>query len=54
LQFELELFWSYFKRLNIFLAEYGHCVGKWEILAIIDEGVNSKICALLEFWGFSC
>jgi len=27
-------------------------VGKWEILGIIDEGVNSKIHALLEYWGF--
>ena len=23
----------------------------WKILAIVDEGVNSEVGALLEFWG---
>ena len=27
-------------------------MGKWEILGIVDEGVNSKIRILLQFWDF--
>jgi len=27
-------------------------VGKWEILDIVDKGVNSKTQALLWYWGF--
>ena len=46
-QYEHELFWRYFKRLNIFLAQYGYYVGKWKILDIVDEGVNSKTRAIL-------
>jgi len=49
-KFEYEIFWRYFERLNAFLAQYGHCVGKCEILDIIDEDVNSKTRVLLEFW----
>ena len=41
-QFKLELFWMYFKRLHVFLAQCGYCVSKWEILVIVDEGMNSK------------
>ena len=41
-QFERELFWRYFKRLNVFLAQCDYCVGKWEILHIVDDDVNSK------------
>ena len=41
-QFEQELFWRYFKHLNTFLALFGY-LGKWEILDIVDEGVNSKV-----------
>ena len=37
----------YFKRLNAFLAQCGYHVGKWEILGIVDEGVNSEIQILL-------
>ena len=51
-QFEHELFCWYFKRVNTFLAHCGYCVGIWEILGIIDEGVNSKIRILLEYWDF--
>jgi len=29
-------------------------VGKWKILGIIDEGVNSKIRVLLRYWDFQC
>jgi len=42
-QFEHGLFWRYFKRLSAFLVRCGYCLTKWEILDIIDEGVNSKI-----------
>jgi len=41
-QFEHELFCWYFKRLNSFLAQCEYYVGKWEILGIVDEGVNSE------------
>ena len=51
-QFEHELFCWYFKRLNVFLAQYGYFVGKWEILGIVDEGVNSETRILLQFWDF--
>ena len=49
-QFEHELFCWYFKRLNAFLAQCGYCVGKWEILGIIDEDVNSETLIFLQFW----
>jgi len=52
LQFEHELFWRYFKHLHAFLAQCGYCVNKWEILNIVDVGVNTKIRALLEYWDF--
>ena len=29
-----------------------YCVSKWGILDIVDEGVNSKIRILLEYWDF--
>jgi len=51
-QFERELFWRYFKRLNAFLTQCGYYLGKWETLDIVDEGVNSKTRAFLEFWNF--
>ena len=40
--FQHELFYRYFKRLNAFLAQCGYCVGKWEILGIIDKSVIVK------------
>ena len=52
LQFELELFWRYFKHLNAFLTQCGYGVDIWKILDIVNEVVNSKIRALLEYWGF--
>ena len=51
-QYEHELFCWYLKRLNAFLAQCGYCVDKWEILGIVDEGVNSEIRILLQFWDF--
>jgi len=51
-QFGHELFWRYFKRLNVFLTQCGYYVSKWEILAIVDEGVTGETRALLQFWGF--
>jgi len=53
-QFEHELFCWYFKRLNVFLAQCGYCLGKWKILCIVDEGVNNEIRILLKFWNFHC
>ena len=52
LQFEHELFWRYFKRLNVFLTQRSHCVGKWESLDVVDEGVNNETKTLLEYQGF--
>ena len=51
-QYEHELFCWYFNCLNAFLAQCGYCVSKWEILGIADEGVNSEIRILLQFWDF--
>ena len=51
-QFKHELFWRYFKRLNIFRTQCGYCVGKLETLDIVDEGVNNETQTLLEYWGF--
>jgi len=38
--------------LNVFLAQCGYCLGKWKILDIVDECVNSKIRILLKYWDF--
>jgi len=38
--------------LDAFLAQYGYCNGKWEILDIVDNGMSSKTHILLEYWGF--
>jgi len=46
------LFCWYFKRWNVFLAHYEYFVAKWEILGIVDEGVNSETRILLQFWDF--
>jgi len=48
-QFKHELFWRYFNHLNAFLAQCGYCVDKWEMLDIVDEGVNSEISILLKY-----
>jgi len=36
-------------RLNVFLAQHRPCLGKWEILDIVDEGVNCETRILLEY-----
>ena len=51
-QYEHELFCWYFKRLNVFLAQCEYYVGKWKILGIVDEGVNTETRILLQFWDF--
>jgi len=38
--------------LNAFLAQCRYYAGKWKILGIIDEVVNSEIRILLQFWDF--
>ena len=48
-QFEHELFWRYFKRLNVFLDRSGYCAGNWKILDIVDECVNSITHSFLEY-----
>ena len=52
LQFEHKLFCYYFKRLRTFLAECGHCAGKWEMWESINEGVNGKTWIPLEYKDF--
>jgi len=51
-KFEHEPLWRYFKRLSAFLARCGYCLTKWEILDIIDEGVNSETRISLGYWDF--
>ena len=41
-----------FKLLNAFLTQCDYCVGKWDILDIIDEHVNNKTRILLQYWTF--
>ena len=53
-QFEHDLFCWYFKRLNAFLAQCDYCVGKWKILGIVDEGVNSETRILSQYWDLNC
>jgi len=50
-QFYHKLFWRYFKRLHVFLAPCGYFVRKWQILVIVEEGVNMKpeLFSLMEF-----
>ena len=51
-QFEHELFWRHFKRVNVFLTHCGYCVAKLETLDVVNEGVNNETQTLLEYWGF--
>jgi len=51
-QFEHELFWRYFKCLNIFLDQCGYHINKHKILDIVHKGVNSKTRIRLEYWDF--
>ena len=38
--------------MHAFLTQCGYYVGKWKILSIADEGVNSKTRARLGYWDF--
>jgi len=51
-QYEHELFWRYYDRLHAFLAHYGYCLEKWELLDTVYMGVNYETRALLEQWDF--
>ena len=51
-QFEHELLCWYFKHLNAFIVQCGYYLDKWEILGIIDKGVNNETQILLQFWDF--
>jgi len=44
------LFWRYFDRLNNFVTQYGYCLGKWEILNVINEEVNDENRTLLQYF----
>jgi len=52
LQYAHDLFWRYYDRLHAFLAHYGYCIEKWEILNMVYEGMNCETRALLEQWDF--
>ena len=54
-QYKQELFYCYWECLNAYLAQcahYGYSYGNWEILGIVNEGVNCEIHTLLECWDF--
>jgi len=46
-QYEHELFWRYYDRLQAFIAHCG-CLEKWELLDTVYRGVNHETRALLE------
>jgi len=48
----MNYFGGIFYCLDIFLAQCGYCVGKWEALDIVDEGLNSEAYILSEYWSF--
>ena len=39
--------------MNAFRAQCIYCVRKWEMLSIIDEGVNNETQVLLQYWDFN-
>ena len=54
-QCEQELFYRYWDRLHAYLAQCASCgclYEKWEILHVVDEGVNCETRALFEHWDF--
>ena len=51
-QYEHELFWRYYDKLQAFLAHCDLYLEKWKILNTVYEGVNCEIRALLEYWDF--
>ena len=55
LKYEQELFYRYWDRLHGYLAQCDSCgylYGTWEILHVVDEGVNYEIRVLFEYWDF--
>ena len=54
-QYEQELFYLYWDRLHAYFAQCDSCgylYGIWEILHVIDEGVNYEIHARFEYLDF--
>ena len=51
-QYEHELFWRYYDRLQAFLAHCDYYLKKWELLDTVYEGVNRENRAILEYWDF--
>ena len=54
-QYEEELFYSYWDGLHVYLAQCDSCgylYRKWDILHVVDEGVNCEIRALFKYWNF--
>ena len=51
-QCEHELFSKYYDKLHDFLAHYGYCLEKWELLNIVREGVTCETHTLLGHWDF--
>ena len=54
-QCEQELFYHYWDRLHAYLAQCASCgclYEKWEVLHVVDEGVNCETRALFEHWDF--
>ena len=47
-QYENELFWRYYDRLDVFLAHCDYHLEKWELLDIVYEGMNRETHTLLE------
>jgi len=53
IRYEQELFYRYWDRLHAYLAQCASCgysYGKWEILHVVDEGVNCETRTLFEYW----
>ena len=44
------MFCWYSKRLDVFVPKCGYYIGKWEILGIVDEGLNNETIILLQYW----
>jgi len=55
LQYEQELFYSYWDHLHAYLAHCASCgylYRKWKILHVVDKGVYCETRALFEHWDF--
>ena len=54
-QYEQELFYHYWDRLHAYLpqcASCGYSYERWEILHVMDEGVNCETHTLFAYWDF--